>query len=421
MSKYNFNKVYYYLGCISLLYFFFINYFELIIGSGLTGMIYIVTIIVVVILCAAITHKFTIRISIPWLVALLVMLYSSREKILAGNLYWVIIYVANTLLLCFLSLNVQWVGRIAKPIKCFGNIHVLSTIILFIFSPELYNATFRHIWGGAPGGVTLDEAYKAGITMHYSTNGIYCALIVLLYASIILARGVDASKRKNHSILFLVTGIFAILLTTKRAHLLFSAFAIIVIYYFSTNTNKTRKVFNILAVTVTVLIFCVLLSPIIPVIGAIMERFLGTEDISNGRFAYWQQAWDCFLDNKLFGIGWGEYFKINKHGTSVHNVYIQLLCESGIVGFCVFVYAMVKTYIVSIKNYRKYNTRMMVKYKEMMLFSIAVQTFYLVYSFTGNCLYDMNVIFYYLVCAMAFSIFRAIEKEPHKVLVKINE
>ena len=140
MIKYNFNKLYYYLGCISLLYFFFIDYFALIIGSGLAGIIYIAMIVVVVILYNVVTHKFIIKISIPWLVALLVMLYSSREKIVAGNLYWVIIYVANTLLLCFLSLNVQWVGRIGKTIKFFGNIHVFSTIILFIFSPYLYNA-----------------------------------------------------------------------------------------------------------------------------------------------------------------------------------------------------------------------------------------------------------------------------------------
>lgn len=59
---------------------------------------------------------------------------------------------------------------------------------------------------------------------------------------------------------------------------------------------------------------------------------------SNGRMPLWRAAWNCFLDSPVFGNGWGSYTPAVKdaglgYATNAHNIYLQVLCETGIVGF----------------------------------------------------------------------------------------
>ena len=59
---------------------------------------------------------------------------------------------------------------------------------------------------------------------------------------------------------------------------------------------------------------------------------------SNGRMPLWRAAWNCFLDSPVFGNGWGSYTPAVKdaglgYATNAHNIYLQILCETGIVGF----------------------------------------------------------------------------------------
>ncbi len=62
------------------------------------------------------------------------------------------------------------------------------------------------------------------------------------------------------------------------------------------------------------------------------------EAFSNGRFKLWRLAWREFKKAPVFGNGWGSFAKVapetgNMRANNVHMVYLQLLCETGIVGF----------------------------------------------------------------------------------------
>ena len=50
-----------------------------------------------------------------------------------------------------------------------------------------------------------------------------------------------------------------------------------------------------------------------------------------------QIAMLLFLSNPIQGIGWGNAQSLVFVNTNIHNVYAQLLAETGIVGFTVFV------------------------------------------------------------------------------------
>lgn len=78
------------------------------------------------------------------------------------------------------------------------------------------------------------------------------------------------------------------------------------------------------------------------------------ESLGNGRIILWKMAWNAFLEKPIFGHGWGFFSRIapesgNTHATNAHCVYLQLLCETGIVGFLligsVFLYFLVSAIV----------------------------------------------------------------------------
>lgn len=73
-----------------------------------------------------------------------------------------------------------------------------------------------------------------------------------------------------------------------------------------------------------------------------VEWMLKGYDITSGRTELYALAWDAFLNNPLFGLGWDMFYSVipesfqSLHGQNivedVHNIYLQFLCETGIVG-----------------------------------------------------------------------------------------
>jgi O-antigen ligase len=74
------------------------------------------------------------------------------------------------------------------------------------------------------------------------------------------------------------------------------------------------------------------------------------------RLLLWQTAWNYFVDSPVIGVGWGNFVGLYaidltsfsnwfQPGVSeVHNVYLQLLAETGLVGFAAFFYLIVQSW-----------------------------------------------------------------------------
>lgn len=87
-------------------------------------------------------------------------------------------------------------------------------------------------------------------------------------------------------------------------------------------------------------------------------------DISTGRFGRWKLAWDLFLMEPIKGIGWGRYVNyfmgdqkssmvsvlINYKNT--HNDYLNVLCETGIIGFILLYLPLLINFYVTWKQNR---------------------------------------------------------------------
>ena len=108
-------------------------------------------------------------------------------------------------------------------------------------------------------------------------------------------------------------------------------------------------------------------------------------DFSNGRFALYGVAFALFLKNPIFGIGWGEFANYailtgNTRVRNVHCVYLQLLCETGIVGLTVILSSILYNYISSIKTAIKKPNNYLIE------FSILSQSFFIFISLIDNAI-----------------------------------
>lgn len=186
--------------------------------------------------------------------------------------------------------------------------------------------------------------------------------------------------------------------------------ALICAYYLFKPEKRMTRSFKILLASAVGLIVLYLLSFSVPEISAIFERFshIGSDEESNTRFMMWALALKNFKENPLIGIGWNGYkyqfyhflynpaVRAERYAyLNAHNVYLQLLCETGILGFLIFMSGAIELFVRTLKLLKK-NIRdsFSIGSKGTIFFVLTMQIFFWLYSLTGNCLYDTMFGFY---------------------------
>lgn len=325
-----------------------------------------------------------------FMVAFVILL--SLQLFLRGTaiLYDYLILMPFLVIVIFGAKGSKWFPIAYKVLMISEICFAISTIITK-FIPSLYYSTIVPLYPMS--SATLIQCYEtnrlAGLTSHYSTNG-----ILLATGTIVLFTYLHRYKQKKRmiDIFFLCVMVVALLLTGKRGPLLFCCAALFFTYYFSMGGKKKNKWLNMLAAMIVVLILGFVIITLMPDLGTVFSRFSDSDDVSMGRFNLWDYAIDIFRRNPIFGIGWRKYRELAliKFGKEfdVHNIYLQLLCETGIIGFGIFI-------LLAINCIR--NTYIIFRYKmnenvfgiESMLveFSLAYQIYFLLYGFTGSPLY----------------------------------
>lgn len=351
-----------------------------------------------------------------WILILCLSLITNRG-LQAKAWLWPVTFSMLVILLLPLSIDDRWIKNVMKMLMVGSLIYCIATIVLYV-APGLYSG-FRQYWGYYPNGTERGMfGYRAGIADNHSANGIYCVIAFLIMSANYI---VEQQKKKKKK--FLIVGIIsllAVLLTTKRAHLLFGVFSVLVCYYFSQNRGKVGRGFKICFVSVVALILFYLMADFVPAISDFMEGFEGQDDISNGRYVFWEIAWNYFKSNPLFGIGWLG-FRYSTRGifsssgyVDVHNVYIQLLAETGIFGTGIMLSIFIATLVNTIQMLNVYGAKPESDERMILCVSLGMQVFCLIYGVTGNFLYDRACFIYIFACAMSYSIKHLTAKKPKR-------
>lgn len=260
---------------------------------------------------------------------------------------------------------------------------------------------------------TIKNGYLVGITGHYSTSGMYMAAgfivssVLLFYRAVVNQTGLIQMSKE-----LLLTGFLGIclILTGKRAHLLFSIMVFCADYILIYNRGSYKMRIQRIAKFVIAFAIIFLVALNIPAFQSTFSRFMSqqvAEEMQIGRInSKWLPAIELFKESPVLGCGWLQFGRLHPTYNSgdeiyrnVHNIYLQLLCETGILGVILIVGTMVLTIFITLKR-----IMVLIKRKEygeeflFLVFSFSYQLFFLFYGLTGNPLYDVQTLFPYMFC-----------------------
>lgn len=304
----------------------------------------------------------------------------------------------------------EWTKKAPAVILIIGLPNLIATILFYINSglyetfiartyKEYQNGTFNGLYG-----------YRAGLAGHYSHNGTYLAIVMIVLFCILFC--VKISKPKKIIVIgAALAAIYAIFMTTKRAHLLFGGAVVIAIYYIANRESMSRKMTRTLLIVGGVASMGGIIIELVPAISQTLDRLskAGSDGASQYRFKMWDYALSHVFEKPFFGHGWfsftfnQEIANVDGAANGTHNVYVQMLYDIGIIGFVVAVSALLITFIITMRSLiaiKKSNP----DYLLAISVSLAVQLFFIMYGFTGNFLYDSSFLFYAAAVAISFGI-----------------
>lgn len=195
------------------------------------------------------------------------------------------------------------------------------------------------------------------------------------------------------SLFSIFIGIYGIMLTAKRGLLIGVAVSSLFTYII----YKKAKKQSILKICLSVGLLIVIIGIIVlnlDVSQIMIERFLDNDNVMTYRDVIYENIFHCFWQNPIFGTGTASAFKLL--GIGGHNIYLTVLMENGIVGIISFMFMCLITLVFTIKSILRYGYEIDNKTPSILLFSLYMQLFFLIYGMSGNPLYDNYILYFYL-------------------------
>lgn len=332
--------------------------------------------------------------------------------------------LATIVLGILLTANFGWEGSLTKSIAFISVPFAVVTIAMY-----LSDGVTAQVISSLPLSDAIPGDYRSGATTHYTLNGILLSLGTLCLAPYAFTR----SPRRAIWITLLVIVAFALVLTTKRAHIAFAVLSLLLTYVMigAAGNKRVRRLFNAAAISAASFACAIPLATYIPAMSRVVDRFIqATGDESfNGRRAFYDVALSLWTDAPIVGQGWGTFTPaFNRTGAGLvfinqgfesinaHNVYLQLLAETGIVGLAAFLIAAITTLVCGVRLIRSSDQGYMSPRIQPLVASSALQFFFLLYCLTGNPLYDLTFFVpYFISCSIIWS-YQVMEQRSTRIL-----
>lgn len=340
---------------------------------------------------------------IPYIVVTIIGL------VFAGAINAIMFWIIATIVLIVAS-NVQLDNYFSpKQLAIFGVIAFLGILVQMFFKSLYYgrliyffnDRTISDIraWSGHTGyaGFTYQLAMTAAILI-----GAEAAFYYFYCAS-------DTKKQKHIFMLACIICILGVFLTGKRTMSLVALLTPIFISVLSKERTGKKMMYELIIIGVVVgaYFFMILNADKLVntrALGRIAESLVALrtgDDFSNGRNELYSSAIDAFLQHPILGIGIDNFTEYTGHHTAVHNSYLQILCEQGIVGGMLFIVPLIAGLVKSLKTFR---ANLKTDKRAVVCLGMFFQIYFVLYSFTGNTTSDLfGYIIYYLGLGLIIS------------------
>lgn len=295
-----------------------------------------------------------------------------------------------------------------------GSLVFLGGVLLQYFLPQVYDRAVFPLFTGIRRLDIIRQYYRHRMYTGFSSEASISAQFMILGLASLYCLAPTLGRGGRRLALLLALALTAgIILTGKRSSLLFTVSALL--FTLIVATPRRRRLSRVLALALVLALMGTALYFLLPRILALsssrnavvrlIEGFTVEEDVSNGRFAIWALAWDAFLSQPLLGVGWDWYRE--HYGMGAHNIYLQLLCECGLLGGPPVIAALLVFFRQSLRRLRRDLAWGDGQDLALSKFCVFSQSYLLLYGFTGNPLYN-----YSFLCWYAFSLWLALRPGP---------
>jgi len=225
---------------------------------------------------------------------------------------------------------------------------------LFIFALSTFFLSILYYLGFGFTETSVDLEGRASVFgMNQNLLGIHLCVSLLTLISIISENKLELGKERYSLILIFPVLLGFMISTGSRLALLSLISGIFIFVFFNKNIKTKQKILVVFVSSFAFLAFWQLFLKNSLVVGRLLDT------VNDGDLAYrdviWGSLLNVFSNNFIFGVGRTGYAMI-VGGTSPHNVLIEVLCYTGIIGlffFILFVLSIVSNAYKRIKKDRE--------------------------------------------------------------------
>lgn len=228
--------------------------------------------------------------------------------------------------------------------------------VMAIFSISAIISAFYAIQTGQI-GETFDESFRAEGFVDNANAAARFFVVAMVFLTYLRSTSKNVLVRVLCSVGIVVTylGVFYTVSRTGML-LLFGAQGLILLM----QVKGRQRIAIIIIFVIGLLLLWFLAESIFGIIQTIIPIIINQEDTFGLRINLWKSGWLMWLDHPIRGVGIGQYIKELRNyifrfpgyrvtNAVAHNTYIQVLSETGIVGF--FLYILM--FYTALKNYWK--------------------------------------------------------------------
>lgn len=349
-------------------------------------------------ICFVMCFREGLKTSVLGVVTSFTLFFICVHFMIAGHSDFVGLYALSVVVI-LISYSMKLYNRIPyRIIIGFGVFAIIGILFQILFQP-FYN---EHI---AP--LFLDPYAVITWSTYYGYSGFFYQVGDTSFA-LLFAEGVCIasffSEEKKKKVLFLFCAIVLVIfiaLTGKRAT---TAIAVIVPILVLIINKRTRR-FGIFLALALLLVTAAFVLILIKSDGLVSQSYflgriqdtvlsaLSGSDFTSTRIALWRVAIDLFRERPIFGNGITSFRSLSGMGTDPHNIYLQSLCEMGIVGFLLLVATVFWNLLFTVRVYNRDNRVS----KIALSFSLFAQIEFMIDGFFENCLTNEIEIMMYVI------------------------
>lgn len=232
------------------------------------------------------------------------------------------------------------------------------------------------------------SGFIVGFSFQTAVTGFYLSILTCVLFMIIIEK---KSVITNWKYIIAMLGTFMLtFLTGKRIFIFATIIVCFAVYLFNYRKNIIR----------TILLFSVMMIVVVylfnnTIIGDRLIYRMNLADSSRGRIGIYTLMLDGIAQNPIFGHGLTSTTTYIKNYLNGHNIYLQLLYETGIIGFAIMTAMFVLNLIRGIKVINAYKG--MGKEIYICFSCLAIELLFLMWGFTGNPLYDTYPFLIYMI------------------------